>query len=796
MKRLFLLVAGALAVMPVSAQQLLQPEPTRRAEAATSEGRIVHVTDILNSTPEAIAAINEFHRLKAAGLLPYPNKAFESSAVGDTANFRQLNLQTSEWLVRPFIRMAESEVANVWLAVSESDGPGGNGHVTAADVQQLIDALSVSTPPRSYNPSAGIVVNNRAVFGDPPNVDGDGKTDVLLYDIIDGRDGGSYVAGFVTGADLSPSGPGNGRDVLHLDSNEGIFRRGVIGALATAAHELQHLIHLNYSTSEETFINEGLSEYAEIMNGYEARSMDFLSLPEEQNRSLFYWDSRIIDYERAGLFTTYIAQRTDPLTTGSITRETANGRTGINNSLSASGLSLEEILVDYHSATLLNGLGLSADPNLELTSPTLANVRASVALSSVVDGRTTSSTTRRDTVRGGGVIYRVWEKVEDFSLDISVVNEPGQIADLTLGRTGLRAVAEYGDGTVEVRDLTVSLNPTIENHMFSGLVDRLTLILGHVKPVSSGAIGPNTTSDRVIYPYTATWAGEVESTLETTQYDAGVAASYFSVPLGQRYATRFTIADTSRTTLDNVEIAIYYLNQFAGGPDDESSPRDLTLHVWGDDAGVPGGQLFSKEITDTRPNQDVFQGDPLRFLTVDLSKETLPALPPVIYVGASNAGTDGNTIVTGIAEYATENVSFLASGGPGGAWSRMWDVELQSGGNLNGDMAPVRLTVLVGPEIVAIEDEDELPTEFALEQNYPNPFNPTTTIQYAIPRAGNVRVAVYDLLGRQVATLVDGPTTAGRHEVSVDASGWASGLYVYTLRAGGEIVTRNMVLLR
>ena len=266
------MVALTIPVWMVAAQQqVVQPE--QRADAGVSEDqpRIIHVTDMLNSTPEAVAAINEFHRLKAAGLLPHPSKTFDALAVGDTLPFRQLSLTTSEWLVRPFILMAESSVANVWLAVSESDGPDGNGHVTAADAQTLIDGLATSTPAGSFNPSAGIVVNNRAVFGDPPNVDGDGKTDILLYDIDDSRDPTEATwRDSSTGTDLHAGGPGNGRDVLHLDSNEGIFGRGGVndGALGTAAHELQHLIHLNYSSSEETFINEGLSEYAEIVNGY------------------------------------------------------------------------------------------------------------------------------------------------------------------------------------------------------------------------------------------------------------------------------------------------------------------------------------------------------------------------------------------------------------------------------------------------------------------------------------------------------------------------------------------------
>ncbi|MDX1740859.1 MAG: hypothetical protein R3178_06175, partial [Rhodothermales bacterium] len=102
MKRLFLLILIAAAALPTSAQRMLQPEQVRTPESH-SDGVVIHVTDVLNAMPEAVTAINEFHRLKSAGLLPYPNKTFESTAVGDTSNFRQLNLVTSDWLVRPFI---------------------------------------------------------------------------------------------------------------------------------------------------------------------------------------------------------------------------------------------------------------------------------------------------------------------------------------------------------------------------------------------------------------------------------------------------------------------------------------------------------------------------------------------------------------------------------------------------------------------------------------------------------------------------------------------------------------------
>jgi hypothetical protein len=83
-----------------------------------------------------------------------------------------------------------------------------------------------------------------------------------------------------------------------------------------------------------------------------------------------------------------------------------------------------------------------------------------------------------------------------------------------------------------------------------------------------------------------------------------------------------------------------------------------------------------------------------------------------------------------------------------------------------------------------------------LFQNYPNPFNPSTAIRYALVRPSDVTLTVYDVLGRRVATLVQGPQGGGFHEVQFDASGLASGVYLYQLRAGDFVQTRRLLLLR
>jgi hypothetical protein len=92
--------------------------------------------------------------------------------------------------------------------------------------------------------------------------------------------------------------------------------------------------------------------------------------------------------------------------------------------------------------------------------------------------------------------------------------------------------------------------------------------------------------------------------------------------------------------------------------------------------------------------------------------------------------------------------------------------------------------------------ESLLPQEFRLEQNYPNPFNPRTTFRYQVPAACKVRLAVYDLLGREVARLVDVQKAPGTHEAAFDASALASGVYVYRLTAGDAVASRRMILMR
>jgi photosystem II stability/assembly factor-like uncharacterized protein len=185
---------------------------------------------------------------------------------------------------------------------------------------------------------------------------------------------------------------------------------------------------------------------------------------------------------------------------------------------------------------------------------------------------------------------------------------------------------------------------------------------------------------------------------------------------------------------------------------------------------------------------------------------------------------DKNNVLYGIV-YGTLADGIYRSADEGHTWS-----------NVSSGISPVGLLNVIVPsptgtlycatqfgvykstgQLTAVRPSAQQPVGFVLEQNYPNPFNPTTRIAYVIPSGagsglpvegsgkGNqssglsayrLRLTVHDLLGREVAVLVDEVQAPGRHEVTFDARGLASGMYMYRLQSGSLVETKRMVLVR
>ena len=115
---------------------------------------------------------------------------------------------------------------------------------------------------------------------------------------------------------------------------------------------------------------------------------------------------------------------------------------------------------------------------------------------------------------------------------------------------------------------------------------------------------------------------------------------------------------------------------------------------------------------------------------------------------------------------------------------------------VSAQLVHVSTTIAIPQALVGIADDNHSVYSFNLAQNYPNPFNPTTKITYSVAQRNHVSLKVYDMLGREVASLVNTTKDAGTYEVNFNASSLASGLYIYKIQAGNFVQSKKMMLLK
>ncbi len=141
--------------------------------------------------------------------------------------------------------------------------------------------------------------------------------------------------------------------------------------------------------------------------------------------------------------------------------------------------------------------------------------------------------------------------------------------------------------------------------------------------------------------------------------------------------------------------------------------------------------------------------------------------------------------------------AYLAKGGYTG--DATWRGEILEFNIFNKALSADEILFLFNKGTVPTSVNDGIsmhPKEFSLLQNYPNPFNPGTKISFDLPKESKVKIDVYDMLGREIATLLDEIKPAGRHFVQFDGSKFSNGVYVYRMDAGNQIFSRKMVLLK
>ncbi|MFV1882996.1 MAG: T9SS type A sorting domain-containing protein [Balneola sp.] len=195
-----------------------------------------------------------------------------------------------------------------------------------------------------------------------------------------------------------------------------------------------------------------------------------------------------------------------------------------------------------------------------------------------------------------------------------------------------------------------------------------------------------------------------------------------------------------------------------------------------------------------------FDGNAVTYQWVLYSADTSEV---IVAVPSDNEGAD--TTVT--LDFATVDALLAGAGlSVGQTANFVWNVRVTDGSTdtvavstfSSGQFSPVYYALTLERALqTSNEDENGVPSEFALKQNYPNPFNPSTNIQFSLPEASKVTLNVYDMLGRKVATLLDGKQlNAANHAVKFDASALASGMYIYRIEAGSFVSTRKMMLIK
>jgi len=282
--------------------------------------------------------------------------------IGDIKTFftRKNVLEESGFVSLEAELVAESDLVEIWVDITE-----WNIRVDQDDADQLVIAFELETPSGSIDPSKGILALGIEYFGSPPDVDGNGKVILLILDINDNYDpetNPSFVSGYFDQADqvsdMHPQTSGNVADILYLDSNPGNKRREEV--LSTASHELQHLINFNYDRNEDSWLNEGLSEYASKLAGYQGRGFGkFLS---QTNRGLTVWDNLLQDYARTGLWMTYTSLKLGLDAIKQLVQDDAHGVGSAENVIKSfsPGTSFPEFVYEWTIANLLNDTVLSS----------------------------------------------------------------------------------------------------------------------------------------------------------------------------------------------------------------------------------------------------------------------------------------------------------------------------------------------------------------------------------------------------------------------------------------------------
>lgn len=597
-----------------------------------------------------------------------PPSAVEQGAVRsfDVRNV----LNQDEWTTERAELVFRASNVQIWVEQGEAQRMRQNNRLNHV-VQSLSHALQERTPQGSVDPSAGMLDIVHRHFGTPPDVDGDGRLDILLLDIRDRyQQNGAFVAGFFDPNDLTTDARSNRRDLLYVDTRPTLIRDNSVDtelAAATIVHEYQHLVHANYEGREleTTFLNEGLSEVAEILSGFSPR--DPTAYFADSGRPLLSWqyDAPIPDYARASLFTHYLVETVGLDFIDDLVQSPSRHGTEVLEYVlqESGGPPLVDLVQDWGRATLL------PDPAEEVAyrHPARRHVGREAGRASVQ---------QLPEVRRGQL-----GALSNVVLEIPIVRELLLSAYGTDAKARLSASVAYPDGRRRrlpriAPETSVPLDPS--GHGTVRVV------------VSNVSASPDTASSEV--DIVARGRRSVEQ--RTIQYDDGTpeafggGAQYLLVEKpGERLGLVFGAED--QAWLHGVSVNALFMNEVAGSGVPKSAPRILTTEIRSVQNGRPGRRL-------TDPVEHVVQRDFGRVGSIQVSLaeayDDLSVLPDSFVVAVGSADpANPVAIAMDATEGSNAGSGFHRENGP---WRRLASVQVE-GASLEGFRPILRAHVTV-----------------------------------------------------------------------------------------------------
>jgi hypothetical protein len=680
--------------------------------------------------------------------------------VGQTHSWWATNQATSSLFEYQVPSTCKAVGINCYIFVEDS--LWNNNRVDQAAVDAMKTAFDSRTPADS---TKGIYQLDTQYFGTPPDVDNDPRIIILILDIKDGFNGsGSYIAGYfysineVSEAAAQTAGSNrhsNQAEIYYVDGNPANLKTssGVTLASATTAHEFQHMIHYNNDSHEITFVNEGLSEAAMALCGYSFENPSYYY--SNANISFLSWGTTsnvLQDYSRAGLFTWYLIEQFGTDIAKKIVQSTATGVGGYNDALSKMGTTktFDDVLKSFAVANAIDDK--SADSRYGFTLPITAKITPT---NTYLDPNVS---VQSQSIEARGTVYLLYKGGKNLSATFT-----SQSPSISV-----RPIAT-GTGVNKVTDLSLS-----SVYTEPGFGTSYNQVIFAVTNLGTAAASFSFTS-----------SGQSPAlTVQETAYEDGIPDGYLQLAAPDTAVVWFDAVPGA--VLDSIKVAF-------------RRDGSIGFGIWkytGAQRPTPLGSNYGLTTLNVTGSPNIPIPYPVPFPNwrkIDVSswKVDLSSAFAVGFVFGDTPTAPGLMISS--EPYTQPHHSYTYTT----AWFNLVT-------NTAGDSAykyVVRAYAHFGTVTGVSQPIELVPSTFTLANNYPNPFNPSTTIRYSIPTAGHVRLRVFDLSGREVASLVNAMQSAGSHVVNwhgTDDAGrsLASGAYFYTLESLGQQITRKMILLK